>query len=242
MHLRRIREFLEGLDQDFIKQFANWTYFMDGAKKSKLLVRCLDAEGLTDGPLPSERFLRQAIENSPVAGVDNKLLHTDVQTFLVDNLLEYTDKMSMAVALEVRVPFLDHRFVEFSLNVPFAHKLRNGRSKVLLKEAFSDFFPDSVRDSPKKGFNVPLSQWVLRSLDGYFEASQTSRHPLSERLGPDVGAAWREGILDWSFIQTLRDQHRRGRRDNSYELFSIIMFDVWWRKYVARTAAPGFLR
>jgi asparagine synthase (glutamine-hydrolysing) len=155
-----------------------------------------------------------------------------VQSFLLDNVLEYTDKMSMALALEVRVPLLDHRFVELSLNVPFAHKLRDGRSKLLLHQAFSEFFPPSVRGAPKRGFNAPLPQWMHQTLDGYFETSLRSRGGLEELQGDDPGATWQEGILDWSFISQLREQHRRGKRDNSYELFAIIMFDVWWRKYV----------
>ena len=232
MSLRRAREFLEGLDRDAIRQFLNWTYFMDEDAKSRLLTGQPGANGGAGGFAPSERVLRSAMERSPLADEENRVLHLDVQTFLVDNLLEYTDKMSMAVALETRVPLLDQRFVEFSLNVPYAHKLRNGQGKALLRETFSDFFPPEGGREPKRGFNVPLAHWILRSFDGYFEASQLPGHALSELLGPDTGITWREGILDWGFIQALREQHRRGRRDNSYELFAVIMFDVWWRRYV----------
>jgi len=235
MHLRRTKQFLEGLDDDFIRQFAKWTYYLDEERKAKLLVRCSHANGCSDSFAPSDRFLRSAVERSSLSDPDNRLLYLDVQTFLVDNLLEYTDKMSMAVALEVRVPLLDHRFVELSLNVPFAHKLRNGQSKVMLRETFAEFFPHEVRKAPKRGFNAPLPQWMRYTFDEYFEASQHLTHPLKERLGDDIGATWQEGILDWSFIQQLREQHRQGRRDNSYELFAIIMFDVWWRKYVCNS-------
>lgn len=225
MHLRRARQFLEGLDDDFIRQFAKWTYHLDEDRKRYLLAE-------TDGFLPSERFLRQVLEQSQLPDEDNRLLHMDVQTFLPNNLLEYTDKMSMAVALEVRVPLLDHRFVEFSLNVPFAYKLRNGQSKVLLREAFKDFFPIEARKAPKRGFNIPLPHWMQHTFDAYFEVSQSPTHPLRKMLGEDIGVTWREGVLNWDFIQKLRWQHFRGRRDNSYELFAVIVFDVWWRKYV----------
>ncbi len=59
-------------------------------------------------------------------------------------------------------------------------------------------------------------------------------------MGDDVGISWREGILDWNFIERLRQQHRQGQRDNSYELFSFIVFDVWWRKYIAHTSPMRF--
>lgn len=233
MHLRRAKQFLEGVDSDFIRQFAKWSYHLDEVKKAKLLMGCRHFS-CPNGLSSSERFLRTAMEESSLADADNRLLHMDVQTFLPDNLLEYSDKMSMAVGLEVRVPLLDHRFVEFSLNVPFAYKLKAGRSKILLRETFAEFFPAAVRKAPKRGFNVPLPQWMRQTFDEYFEASLQPKHPLKDYLGEDLGLTWWEGILDWSFIQQLREQHRQGRRDNSYELFAVIIFDFWWRKYIEK--------
>jgi len=226
MRLRRAREFFEGLDDDFVRQFAKWTYFFDEANKRSLLGRHFD------GCVTSDRSLRSALERSTLADADNRVLHMDVQTFLVDNLLEYSDKMSMAVGLETRLPLLDHRFVELSLNMPFRYKLRSGRSKILLREAFADFFPSAALKAPKRGFNVPLAQWILRTLDDYFEAGSRSAHPLKDMLGQDIGITWREGIIDFSVVQQLRDQFRQGKRDNSYKLFAVIMFDVWWRTYI----------
>jgi len=183
----------------------------------------------------SARVLRDAWQASPFLEENNRLLHVDVQTFLVNNLLEYTDKMGMAVALEVRVPFLDHRFVELSLNIPFSHKLRNGQTKWILRKAFSEFFPQDVLRASKRGFNVPLAQWMLDVFDDYFEASRRPCHSLKKRLGEDIGRTWREGLLDWQAIQQLRAEHRRGKRDNAYELFGILVFDIWWRKYISQT-------
>ena len=230
--LRRVKQFLEGLDNDSIRQFAKWTYFFDADKKERLILDSHAIDNCPTGVAPSERFLRTAIGQSPLSDPDNRLLHLDIQTFLVDNVLEYTDKTSMAVGLEVRVPLLDHRAVEYGLNVPFAYKLRNGKSKILLRETFAEFFPRQVLKAPKRGFSVPLPRWMLETFDAYFEASQAGVHPLKDLLGSDIGATWQEGILNWSFIQELRAEHRQGRRDNSYELFAVIIFDVWWRKYI----------
>lgn len=159
----------------------------------------------------------------------------DLKTFLVDNILEYTDRMSMATALEVRVPLLDKAFVEMSLNTPFAYKFRNGESKAIFVDSFAEFFPAEARHAPKRGFNVPLALWVGKLFDPYFDASLHGSHPLRKRLGDDVGAAWNDGILDLNFIQQLRVQHRHGKRDNSHELFACILFDVWWRKYIKKS-------
>lgn len=230
--LRRMRQFLGGLEHKSIERFALWTYYMGEGDKRRLIKR--RGAGPADSAfLPSHRVLQSALDASPLADPDNRLLDVDVRTFLVDNLLEYTDKMSMAVGLESRVPLLDHEFVEFALNVPFHWKLDGGRSKILLRKVFADFLPEEAQKAPKKGFNAPLSLWVRETFDAYFEASQSPTHPLRQRLGEDIGITWREsGPLDWSMIQWLRDRHRRGRDDYSYELFAILVFDVWWRKYL----------
>ncbi len=234
MYLRRGRKFFEGLDADFFTQYARWTYFLDEEKKSKLFR--LNSSGYSPNSLePSSRALQSAFDSSRLHEWDNRTLQMDVQTFLVDNILEYTDRMSMATALEVRVPLLDPGFVELSLNIPFAYKIRGGKTKALLKEAFDEFFPPIAKNAAKRGFNAPLAHWIRETFDEYFEASRISQGPFKDRLGEGIGSSWNDGILNWDFIQQLRGQHRRGVRDNSYELFGILAFDVWWRKYINKS-------
>jgi asparagine synthase (glutamine-hydrolysing) len=183
----------------------------------------------------SVEILRKAYLESSLDEQQNRILEMDLKTFLPDNILDYTDRMSMAAGLEVRVPFLDPSFVEMSLGAPFAHKIRNGNAKAILVDTFSDFFSPEARNAPKRGFNAPLGQWINHLFDPYFEASSSRSHPLRKKLGEDVGASWRDGILDFNFIQRLRSQHRLGKRDNSHELFACVVFDVWWRKYIKKT-------
>ncbi len=216
--LRRVREFLDGLDRDFTRQFVNWTYYLTEAEKSGLLRQ----KGQGGLPQSSERVVRRLFEE--VAGMTdfgNRVLATDISSFLVDNLLEYTDKMSMAVGLEVRVPYLDREFARYSMTIPFSAKLRAARSKAILRDAFVDLLPDGIRRGTKKGFVPPLAIWMRDRLDNYFDAVLTRE------------AAERDGIFNWDYIQMLRGRHRSGAYDYSYELFCIIMFDAWYRQYVA---------
>jgi asparagine synthase (glutamine-hydrolysing) len=233
--LRRARQFLEGLDPDFVAQYANWTYFMDEPAKQRLFSKKRDSFGGSNGWKPSVNILRDTLEQCSLPNADNRILELDLKTFLPDNILEYTDRMSMATALEVRVPLLDAGFVELSLNTPFHYKIRNGRTKAVLVDAFEEFFPPAVRNAPKRGFNAPLGQWISQLFDPYFEASYQESHPLRKKLGDDVGVTWRNGILDFDFMQQLRGEHRKGVRDNSHELFACIIFDTWWRKYIDQT-------
>lgn len=234
-YLRRARKFLGGLDRDFFVQYANWTYFMNEQGKRQLLGSALASDSAPNGLRSSIEVLRKAYLGSSLAEHDNRILEMDLKTFLADNILDYTDRMSMATGLEVRVPFLDPGFVAMSLASPFAHKIRNGNAKAILVDTFSDFFSPEARNAPKRGFNAPLGRWISQLFDPYFEASAGSSHPLRKKLGEDVGASWRDGILDFGFIQRLRSQHRHGQRDNSHELFACVMFDVWWRKYIKNT-------
>jgi asparagine synthase (glutamine-hydrolysing) len=216
--LHRVRALLDGLDSDPARQYLKWVYYLDEGRKAKLLTR-------RDGPaLPSHRVLQAHLDRLPRAWDEgNRYSYLDVETFLADNLLEYSDKMSMASSLELRVPYLDYRVVELAFRIPFALKLRGGVSKAIQRAAFADLIPPENLNVPKKGFNVPLGAWMRAKLDRYFD----------ERMPREY--VRREGIFDHDYLSELREEHRRGRRDNAYELFAVLIFDTWYRKYITRT-------
>lgn len=215
--LHRVRALLTGLDADEAKQYLQWVYYFDEERKAALL----KAKG---DELAAHRVLRAHLDRLPRHWDNgNRFSYLDVETFLPDNLLEYSDKMSMAWALELRVPYLDPRVVELAFQIPFARKLNRQGSKVILREACADLIPPENRRAPKKGFNVPLGVWMRTKLDRYFD----------ELLPRDY--VRREGIFDHDYITRLRAEHRRGQRDNAYELFAILSFDTWYRKYITGT-------
>jgi asparagine synthase (glutamine-hydrolysing) len=138
--------------------------------------------------------------------------------------------------MEVRVPLLEADFVEYALNIPFRLKLGARGGKQIFKQAFRPLLPPSIRSARKRGFNAPLGQWMRGVLDEYFVASRSKRHALHETLGKDVGVTWNDGgILSWDCIDKMRRDHREGRADLAHELFAVIVFDTWWRKYVSQS-------
>lgn len=214
----RARALLAGLDDDPARQYLKWVYYLDEDRKAKLFAN-------SNGNLPSHRVLQNHLNEIPAGWPSvwddgNRFSFLDVETFLPDNLLEYSDKMSMAWALELRVPFLDPRVVELAFQIPFSMKLNRAGSKAILRKTFADLIPVENLSAPKKGFNVPLGGWMRTKLDRYFD----------ELLPRDY--VRREGIFDYDYIQQLREEHRRGRRDNAYELFAVLIFDAWYRKYI----------
>jgi len=213
--LSRIRALLAGLDHDPARQYLKWVYYLDEEKKEQLL------NGRAGVSLASHRVLQSHLDHIPKSwGDGNRFSYLDVETFLPDNLLEYSDKMSMAWALELRVPYLDPRMVEMAFSIPFKFKLNGAGSKVIMRRAFAGLIPPENLRAPKKGFNVPLGSWMRTKLDRYFD----------ELLPRDYVRS--EGIFDHDYITHLRDEHQRGRRDNGYELFAILIFDTWYRKYI----------
>ncbi|HQR35082.1 MAG TPA: asparagine synthase C-terminal domain-containing protein, partial [Blastocatellia bacterium] len=217
--LHRARALLAGLDSDPARQYLKWVYYLDEERKAKLFSKARG--GIQISQRASHRVLQNHLDGIPAGWDDgNRFSYLDVETFLPDNLLEYSDKMSMAWALELRVPFLDPRVVELAFQIPFSMKLNSAGSKVILRKTFADLIPPENLSAPKKGFNVPLGGWMRTKLDRFFD----------ELLPRDY--VRREGIFDYDYIQQLREEHRRGRRDNAYELFAVLIFDAWYRKYI----------
>ena len=139
----------------------------------------------------------------------------DINTFLVDDLLLKTDKISMAHSLEARLPFLDHRLVEFALSMPPKMRLRGGKSKFLLKELASDFLPSEIINRKKQGFNVPIQGWLQNELkDVAFDLL----------LSPQF---IQRGYFNEQGIKHLLAQLPNGDGDVARMVYSLMVFEIW---------------
>lgn len=143
------------------------------------------------------------------------LLLTDQERTLPDNMLVKVDRASMAVALEVRTPFLDHRFVEFTWQLPERAKVRDGRGKWLVRELLGRYVPRELWDRPKVGFDPPLADWLRGPLRAW---AQDLLSP--ERLR-------RQGLLRPEPVARALADHLSGRRNNDYLLWTALMLEAW---------------
>lgn len=151
----------------------------------------------------------------------SRVQYLDMKTYLVDDILTKVDRASMAHALEVRVPLLDHEFVEWVASLPPDMKLRGQEGKFIFKKALESKLSTDILYRRKQGFAVPLAAWF--------------RGPLRARvrealLGPAMADT---GLFDMNFIQRLVDQHQSGRRDHSAPLWSLLMFEAFQRRVAA---------
>ncbi len=147
-------------------------------------------------------------------------LYLDSKTYLPGDILTKVDRMSMAVSLEARSPLLDHKLMEFAARVPASLKMRGYETKHLFKRAVRDFVPAEILDRPKQGFGVPVDRWINDQL------RERTRETLTEPR------AEQRGYFDPRYIRTLLDEHERGRRDHSGQLWSLFMLELWHRAFV----------
>jgi asparagine synthase (glutamine-hydrolysing) len=129
----------------------------------------------------------------------------------------------MKKALEVRVPFLDHRVVELAFQIPGSMKLKGLQRKYILLETFKDLLPPSLHRRPKQGFEVPISLWLKKDLN----------HMLEEYLSP--GLLKKQGIFNPKIVDDLRRDHRQNRRDTSWLLWNLLVFQFWYFSNVEQT-------
>ena len=144
-----------------------------------------------------------------------RTMYCDAISYLPDDILAKVDRASMAVSLETRVPFLDHRVAELAARIPLALKVRDGRGKHVIRELLNRYVPRELVDRPKTGFGVPVGQWLKGPL-----------RPWAEDL-LDANLIRSQGWLDAHLVQQRWNDHLSGREDSTAALWAILMFQAW---------------
>lgn len=149
----------------------------------------------------------------------NRTLEVDCRTLLPDQVLTYADRLSMAHSLEVRVPFLDHHVIEFVGALPGSFKVTMSQTKRILKDVARRVLPSEIVDRPKEGFVLPIDAWLAGPL----------RPLVQEALSP----AWMDhGFFDSQAVAGFVSEHRSGRANHTYKIWTLLMFQLWYRLYV----------
>ena len=158
-------------------------------------------------------------EPSPLSGYVDGLMLRDQLAYLPDDVLVKVDRATMAVSLEARSPLLDHRIIEWAWSTPLSLKMHDGQGKWLLRRLLARYLPDHLIDRPKRGFGVPVADWL--------------RGPLRDWAGAHIDQALtaHPDLFDADAVRTLWAQHLSGERDWNLWLWNLAIFQAWSNRW-----------
>ena len=160
-------------------------------------------------------YYRRADTEDPLS----RIQYVDIKTYLTDDILVKVDRASMAHSLEVRAPILDHKLMELAASIPSSLKLRGMNGKYIFKKALKQVLPASVLHRRKMGFGVPLAHWF--------------RNDLKELASNVIFSRNQDVLLNESIVKRVWQEHQSGLRDRSTELWTVLMFRLWQRQFMA---------
>src|SRR5207248_296648 len=171
------------------------------------------------GTLDPYRAVGEYLAQTDARTLLDQLLYVDMKTYLHELLMKQ-DQMSMAASIESRVPFLDHKLVEYTARLPRRLKLRGWTTKYILRRAMKGVLPEEILRRPKMGFPVPVGAWFR----GRF------RHVIDEYVLGERAAS--RGLFDAAFVREVVARHQSGAEDHSERLWSLVNFEMWLRQFV----------
>jgi asparagine synthase (glutamine-hydrolysing) len=217
--LRRLKKLGANAGATKAERMAGYFMWMDEATVMNLFTPQYQ-QLLQQQALPLQ-YWQQLQQQLPDETADlNKMLYLELNTFLPDHNLNYTDKMSMAVGVEARVPYLDTELVDFANSLPVQYKMQGKTTKYLLRKVAERYLPQDVIYRPKTGFGAPVRQWI--------------RHDLQERLQSFTTASVlvQQGIFDAAAINQLIQNDKEGKIDAAYTIWSLLAIESWYRQFV----------
>jgi asparagine synthase (glutamine-hydrolysing) len=174
-----------------------------------------EPESLVLGSLEPPTTLTDPKKWAKLRDFTERMIFLDTVTYLPDDILTKVDRASMGASLEARVPYLDHRLVEFAWQIPLQMKIRNGQGKWLLRQVLYNYVPQKLIERPKMGFGIPIDDWLRDPLRDWAEALLDEKR-LRE-----------EGFFNPQLIREKWAEHLAGHHNWQYYLWDVLMFQTW---------------
>lgn len=222
---RRVTKFLDGVALNGDDQLVRYLAWLSPAKVRDLF--SIDVRARL-GSIDPEEPLKAHLRNMPTDSHPiDRILALEQRFFLPEHNLTYTDKMSMAAGVEVRVPFLDAVLVDFVRTIPHTMKQHGAQGKWILKKAMEPLLPEAVIYRPKTGFGLPLRGWLRNELRAF----------MLDRLSE--ARIKRRGMFDTNSVHALIDANHTGKIDASYTLLSLLCIDIWLDRFGSQSSSAA---
>lgn len=166
------------------------------------------------------RGAKDLLKITDAADLVEKMQFLDMNFYMAEDILTKVDRASMAVSLEVRAPFLDPRIAEFAAGLPPEYKLRGNKGKYILKKAVAPLLPKSILQRPKKGFGVPIADWLKGRLNPL----------MHDLLAP--ARLRNQGLFNPDYVQKLIAEHEQGAASHHKELWTLLVFQLWYDNFL----------
>jgi asparagine synthase (glutamine-hydrolysing) len=207
---------VQWLDGDFLTRYGRVRVLYD--EQAKLELYTPETQRALAAPEPSLKFLAgfvHPVETDPLA----QLTRLELKNYMAHTLLRDTDAMSLAHSLEVRVPLIDHKLVEFAMRIPFALKLHDGTAKWIFIQALRDVLPPEVARRPKRGFEMPVEAWMRGEL-----------RPILDDVFSEQGVAQR-GLFRYEVVNGIYERFLDGS-EHYMRVWALAALELWLRQYV----------
>ncbi len=216
-HIRRMKKFVTGAKDRFEDRLFAWNEIFSKELREKIINKKKIEFEKINPDLGKEMLLKRL--SSYDSDNINRMLYMDLKISLPNDMLSKVDWMSMRNSLEVRVPFLDHRLVEYVFQIHGNLKLKGKKGKYILLETFKNILPPPLLNKPKWGFEIPISKWLKSEL----------RFLINEYLSKKKIET--QGIFNFKPIEKLIDDLFRNRSDTSWHLWNLIVFQAWYSRH-----------
>ncbi len=212
---RKAKRFSDGVRLTEAERYWKWASLMNEVDAKNLLIKDISKN--------TYNTRKQNLLSSLRTLDFNEVLLTDVKMVLKSDMLKKVDSMSMNNSLEVRVPFLDHRVVEFAFSLPTSYKINDAMKKRILQDAGKHLLPPEIYNRPKQGFEVPLIKWFKKDLYNLINNDLLSEDFIKT-----------QNLFNYNMVNTLKNNlNSSNPGDSPSIIFTLLIFNKWWKKHLS---------
>jgi asparagine synthase (glutamine-hydrolysing) len=213
----KAKRFIRATKFDDIGRHHSWFGSFSTDQHERLFTR--DVLAQTDADI--YRGVRELVDASDAKNVIEQMQYADINFYMAEDILTKVDRAAMAVSLETRAPFLDPRVAQFAASVPVEYKLRGKSGKYILKKAVENLIPAEIINRPKKGFGIPIAEWLKHRLNPL----------LHDMLAPE--RLKEQGLFNADYVQQLISEHEKGIASHHKELWTLLVFQLWHHQFLS---------